>query len=497
MKQCFQIGWISVVLCWFFVGVIEAGTVEVSFSDQNLQYTLFTLYHEQNEFVQLDKVSEMFRLDQEIDPIDGRVVLRYGDKSASFFPGQGTVIADRRSHFLRVAPLKIDEVIMVPLQFLTTILPLIYEQDILWDPENKKFWVGVHDLEISNLYSSPYGEYTRIFVEMNQAISYRVTEKLPSLLIFELPYSTFQLTHNPLQINSRSVRHVKVIDSFGSTQIIVRLGQEFVRYTHQVTDNPSRLIIDVYNTQRSVVETQRSEDIREEDLSAQSGPMMFPVPRQFVLRTVVVDPGHGGSDAGIVVAPRTEDLPDLLEKQITLQIAKMLETSLIQRFGGVRVVFTREGDDFVSAERRATIANSNRADAFISVHVNNDPSAVRSGFEIYVMDYGSLELPQGYDNVSAQSQFLDYAQAKYIEQSERLATQIIAAYEDRNSGKRGRLMRAPLFTLKGVTMPAIHVEIGYGSSEQDRLNIIQEEFQQVLVAAITDGLAMFVKEEGP
>ena len=444
----------------------------------------------------MDKISELFRLAQEIDPIDGRVVLRYGEKSASFFPGQGTVIADRRSHFLEVSPLKLDGVIMVPLQFLSTILPLIYDKDILWEPENKKFWVGVHDLEISNVYSSPYGDYTRIFVDMNQVVSYKITEKLPSLLIVELPHSTFQLPHNPLQINSRSVKHVKVIDSFGSTQIIIRLGSEFVRYTHQILEEPSRLIIDVYNTQRTVVETQRSEDIREEDLSTQPGYVMPPVPKQFVLRTVVVDPGHGGSDTGIVVAPRSEDLPDLLEKQMTLQIAKMLETSLIQRFGGVRVVFTREGDDFVSAEHRATIANSNRADAFISVHVNNHPSAVQAGFEIYVMDYGSLELPRGYDDVSAQSQLLDYAQAKYIEQSERLAVQIIAAYEERNIGKHGRLKRAPLFTLKGVTMPAIHVEIGYGSNEQDRLNIVQEEFQQILVAAITDGLAMFVKEEG-
>jgi len=84
-------------------------------------------------------------------------------------------------------------------------------------------------------------------------------------------------------------------------------------------------------------------------------------------------------------------------------------------FWRVRVVLTRESDNFVSGEERTTIANNNRADVFLSLHVNNTSSPVVSGFEVYVMDYGSLDLPEGYQEVSAQSQLLDYAQAKYIE----------------------------------------------------------------------------------
>ncbi len=87
---------------------------------------------------------------------------------------------------------------------------------------------------------------------------------------------------------------------------------------------------------------------------------------------------------------------------------------------GIRVIFTREGNDFISSETRTTIANSNRADIFLSLHVNNSAFGELSGFEVYVMDYGSLELPVGYSKSSAQSQLLDYAQAKYIDLSEDL-----------------------------------------------------------------------------
>ena len=480
--------------CCLWSSPVEAGTIEVEFSDQNVRYTLFTLYDGQGEFVRLDKVVDMFGLSQEIDPIDGHVTLSFDQKTASFFPGQDTVIADRRTRFLDVAPIKIDGVIMIPLQFLTDVVALIYKDDIRWDSGKRMLFVGIQDLKISGLYSSPYGEYTRIVIEMNQVVSYKITEKLPSLLILQLPHSTFQLAQNPLQIDSRSVKHVKVVDSFGTTQVIIRLGSEFTRYVHRVTEDPPRLLIDVYHTQETLVDTQISEDIVEEDISSQPEPVLPATSKQFLLRTVVIDPGHGGSDQGITISPGTEGTPDVFEKDLTLQIAKSLQHSLTQR-GIRRVILTRESDEFVSPENRATVANSNRADVFISLHINKSFSTVPSGFEVYTMDFGSLELPEGYNEVSAQSQLLDYAQAKYCDFSEQLAQQIITAYQQRNEGSPAFLRRAPLFTLKGVTMPAVHIEVGYGSNEQDRIKITQEAFQQVIVAAITDGIDSFKREQ--
>jgi N-acetylmuramoyl-L-alanine amidase len=496
------------ILSSFFASSTEAGIVEIYFSANNVRYTLYTLHDGQLGYVQLNKISQMFRFSEEVDPVDGRVVLRYNDKSASFFPGQDTVIANRRSHFLEVPPRKIEGVIMIPLEFLTKILPLIYDEEIVWDSATRTLRVGVQNLEIYNLYTTPFGKYTQIVVELNQAASYKVTEKLPSLLIFELPHSSFTLPENPLQVNSQSVQHVKVTNSFGSTQIIVRLGAEFEQYKHSVTEDPARLLIDVYNTldipvetpeipetpeTPEIPETPETEGITEKDL-IQEGDVEIPtIPREFSLRTIVIDPGHGGSDPGITISPQTDDTPGVYEKDITLTIAKMLATSLGQRFGGVRVVLTREGDSFVAAER-ATIANHNRADVFISLHVNNAPSQALSGFEVYIMDYGSLNLPEGFEALSEQSQVLDYAQAKYIAISERLAQQILSGYDALNIGG-GTLKSAPLFTLKGATMPAVHIEIGYSSNSQDQAKILQEEFQQLLVSAITGGIAAFKKQE--
>ncbi len=82
-------------------------------------------------------------------------------------------------------------------------------------------------------------------------------------------------------------------------------------------------------------------------------------------------------------------------------------------------------------------------------------------------------------------------------QSKRLAQHIVTAYQARHPGSRAEVKYAPLFTLKGTTMPALHLEVGYGSNAQDQQNLAGEAFQQSLVAAISDGIAGFKKEQTP
>ncbi len=487
------------------VSAVTAGTVEVFFNNDNLRYTLFTTNEGQTEYVQLEKFANMFQLQLDVEP-DGRVILQYGEKSLSFFPDQPNVISAKRSYPLTFPARKIEGVVMVPLEFLTKTLPLIYEYDLLWDSKQRRITVGIQNLELRSLYASPYADYTRIAVQLSQNVPYKITENLPSLLIFELPQATFNIQDNPLQINNTAVKHVKVIDSFGTTQIIVRLGDEFVRYAHKTKDNPPRLIIDVFTTDEAIAEeetptpepedtatdeqaTETSETIVEQDLTASGKEGDIAASQPFSLKTIVIDPGHGGSDQGVVVVPAADATPALLEKQLTLHLGKLLSTYLVERLG-VSATLTREGDDFLSGEMRATIANSNRADVFVSLHVNNSTSDQPGGFEVYVMDYGSLDMPQG-----AKAQVLDYAQAKYLEQSKRLAEQIVAAYRGRNNGARAVVKRAPLFTLKGATMPSVHIEIGYASNAGGRQNMTQDAFQQTLIGAIADGIAAFKKGE--
>ena len=84
------------------------------------------------------------------------------------------------------------------------------------------------------------------------------------------------------------------------------------------------------------------------------------------LRTVVIDPGHGGKDPGALGKTRKTD-----EKHIVLSVSKKLGDKIKAAYPDVNVVYTRSTDVFVELKERANIAKRNKADLFISVHCNS------------------------------------------------------------------------------------------------------------------------------
>ena len=96
------------------------------------------------------------------------------------------------------------------------------------------------------------------------------------------------------------------------------------------------------------------------------------------VNTVVLDAGHGGHDTGALGKHSRE-------KDITLAIVLKLRDYIQENLKDVKVILTRDNDEFIELYRRARIANENKADLFISVHCNANPSSSPYGTEIYVM----------------------------------------------------------------------------------------------------------------
>src|SRR5206468_3477740 len=96
------------------------------------------------------------------------------------------------------------------------------------------------------------------------------------------------------------------------------------------------------------------------------------------LRTIVIDPGHGGHDPG-AIGPA-----GLQEKELTLDVSQRVAT-LLRDEADVRVVLTRSRDEFVALRERTRLANREKADLFVSVHVNAAPAMTASGAETYFL----------------------------------------------------------------------------------------------------------------
>lgn len=104
--------------------------------------------------------------------------------------------------------------------------------------------------------------------------------------------------------------------------------------------------------------------------------------RTGAVRCIVIDPGHGGHDTGTIGAG------GLKEKDLVLAVATRLREYIRKNFPDIEVVMTRDSDRFIALEERTAIANSKRADLFISIHANAAPSHSASGVETYFLSPG-------------------------------------------------------------------------------------------------------------
>ncbi|MEO8378133.1 MAG: N-acetylmuramoyl-L-alanine amidase [Acidobacteriota bacterium] len=208
------------------------------------------------------------------------------------------------------------------------------------------------------------------------------------------------------------------------------------------------------------------------------------------IRTIVIDPGHGGKDIG-AVGPG-----GLYEKDVTLAVARKLASSLSAKTGA-RIVLTREDDTLVSLDERTAIANQYKADLFLSVHMNAAVVKGAKGSETYFLSLeASDELAKKAaetENASAAADpssdlkliLWDLAQQAYLEESSRFAQAIQEEMNAASSIANRGVKQAPFKVLVGATMPAALVEVGFISNPEEETKLQSDEFQNSMVAAMT------------
>ena len=220
---------------------------------------------------------------------------------------------------------------------------------------------------------------------------------------------------------------------------------------------------------------------------------------QVKVKTIVIDPGHGGHDAGCISRDKKT-----YEKNLTLSISKKLKEKILKKYPDVRVIMTRDDDRYITLSDRADIANNNSADLFISVHINaQDGGTNANGYSIHCLGQSSrkgndlfsknLELCkrensvikleddystkyQGFDPSDTRSYILfSLVQNSNLERSLQFA-------EDVNAGmKGGAIQRSrgvsqdPFWVLWRTTMPAVLIECGFISNPSDLAALRSEQ----------------------
>lgn len=343
-----------------------------------------------------------------------------------------------------------------------------------------------------------YEEYSRVVIEPSFPLSFEIDKG-----------SSFMLVKISIDIRPRIQREPfdsRIIKSFGWTKggdyyiLTIKTKIRDFSYDYFVLDNPTRLVLDFSEADEesggegrvSEREMQSRLDSEREESASQG------------IHTIVIDPGHGGMEPGALGKYGTR------EKDVALAIGLKLK-DIIEKNLPVRVVLTRENDVSISLENRAAIANYNKSDLFISIHINSSFRKDAHGSETFFlsreatddearrlayMENNPAEFEEGIvgDSEDEITMILwDMAQSAYLKESSLLAETI---QEELNHLLRTRnrgIKQAPFKVLSGVACPAVLVEVAFISNPEEERKLNTEWFQNNVVEAIYRGLENYVE----
>jgi len=221
------------------------------------------------------------------------------------------------------------------------------------------------------------------------------------------------------------------------------------------------------------------------------------------LKTVVIDPGHGGKDPGSVGSITCE-------KDIVLAIAMKLGKYIESKLDDVKVVYTRTTDEFVPLYKRAEIANNIKADLFLSIHANGVPEGVpkksvqgtetlvlglhraEENFEVakkensvILMEEDYTTRYEGFDPNSPESYImLTLMQSVYFDHSINLAKNIQDQFRVRARRNDRGVKQQGLLVLAQTSMPGVLIETGFITNPEEEKYLMTDEGQDYIASAI-------------
>jgi len=378
-------------------------------------------------------------------------------------------------------------------------------------------------IEIVNLRRSTHPNFTRVVLDIGTLREYTFGELRDPGRIY---VDVLQAKLNPIlqgqayPVQADYVSQIRIAQKTVSTVRLV-VDVDFLRIqSYRVFHlfDPYRLVVDIYPHgpqapatmapagkvaqpgERTQPAVQRKVDPDDPNFKGTS------MARQLGLgvRTVVIDPGHGGAKPGTI------GRSGLQEKEINLAVALSLKKLLEDR-SGIEAVLTRESDVDVGLDDRTVIANQKRADLFVSIHANAHRDRRRGGVETFflnispdpsVIELAAVENATSTKNVGQMRSILEkIVQNSKIQESKKLAeaiqTNLVKSLSRDlpgipNLGVKG----GPFWVLIGGEMPSVLVEISHLSNAREEAKLKTKTYRDLAAQGIYDGIMEYIHSLG-
>ncbi len=362
--------------------------------------------------------------------------------------------------------------------------------------------------------TAPQG--TRVVLEFPARPNYQVVRQ-PDRVVLTLQGSFRSIPYKSKKLDDPIVERFKLDRGSRQTDLLFFTGAEFAAVTSFEMTAPFRLVLDFQRRGAAAGSAPAGAGTPVPPPAGESAPGHPPAPQAAPpapvqapkaapvatkppgIQIIVVDAGHGGGETG------AKGPTGLLEKDVTLDVAKRLQAGLSKRLG-VKVILTRDADRQVSLDDRTAIANHERADLFLSVHVNASLAKEARGAETYFLSYQAtddesraiaalenntlgVESPPG--NTGLGLVLWDLAQSQYLAESSKLAETIQQNLNQALRIESRGIKQAPFRVLMGATMPAVLVEIGFITNAEEEQRLKEDAYRDRIAAAIVDSVAAF------
>lgn len=345
---------------------------------------------------------------------------------------------------------------------------------------------GKTEVKSIRYWSSP--DYTRIVVDLSEPVEFSKNRlSNPDRLFFDLKDTTMAKDiETKLPIGDGILKVVRAGQFKPDTVRVVLDLENISDFNTFMLDNPARLVIDVYGTER---EMKKPEAV-------------------LTKRRIIIDPGHGGHDPGAV------GYKGLYEKDVVLDIALKLKKLLLS--DPLNEVFlTRETDVFIPLEERTVIANKKKADLFVSIHANASPKRKTRGIETYLLNWtndaeamrvaareNAISLKK-MKEMQKQMDILEIIKSDLVRENKRDESIKLAHYIQKsmvstlNNGNNNKeildlgVKQALFYVLFGARMPSVLVEVSFISNPEEEKLLSQESYRMRIAKAIAEGLNKF------
>jgi N-acetylmuramoyl-L-alanine amidase len=361
-------------------------------------------------------------------------------------------------------------------------------------------------VSVKDIRSWNYVNYTRVVLDTDREVRYK--QKIlssPGEAVVLLCYTVLAD-----DVRNRLARSALVLPKQialsesppGNLSVHIPL-KEVQRYKVLPLSSPDRLVLDLFllpSPKDPPHQTARGESSPDENSKTVK---VLPSGAALAVKTIVLDPGHGGKDPGAI------GLSGLTEKEVALDIALRLR-SLIQNQLGKTVIMTRATDTYISLEDRTLLANARQADLFVSIHTNSHPKRSTRGVEIYLLgqssDRRALAVAARENNTPEKSMDSlervlqtiqhDLIRDYNIEESLKFAhetrsafvSQLKYPYKIVDLGVK----RAPFYVLLNANMPGILAEVSFISNPIEERRLGSGEYRQAIARALLEGIKAYM-----